>query len=175
MARLKLFLGLLFAAPPLVLTGCAPPMILASAGFQALSSGTAVYINGELEVAYRVPLEDVWVATQAAFEDMQFTVTDARRRTEVKALLFAEELSGRETTVTVVASTPVVTQVTVRVGFVGDQSLSRLIVDRIEAKMSQNEALPPIQPVPVVPVPTAEPVTPPIPVQEPPGQTPPAQ
>jgi hypothetical protein len=146
---------------PVVMTACAPPMLLASAGFQALSNGTAVYVNGELEVAYRVPMLEVWAATRAAVDEMQFAIVDARIRSDYKALLFAEEFSGRSMTIAVTARTPVVTKVTVRVGFVGDQSLSRLIMDRIEAKMNEQESLPPIQPVPVVPVPQAEPVSPP--------------
>lgn len=119
--------------------GCAPPMLLASAGFQALSSGTAVYVNGELEVAYRVPFDQVWEATQAAVADMQFKIVDARIRTETKALLFAEELSRRSTTIAVTIHTPTVTKVTIRVGMVGDQSISRLIMDRIEARMVEQE------------------------------------
>lgn len=115
--------------------GCAPPMMLASAGFQALSNGTAVYVNGELEVAYRIPFDTVWTATQNAFREMEFQITDARIRTPTKALLFAEEESGRSTSVAVTLRTPMVTKVTIRVGFVGDQSLSRLMMDRIEAHM----------------------------------------
>lgn len=116
-------------------------MLLASAGFQALSNGTAVYVNGELEVAYRVPFGRVWEAMQIAMADMQFRIVDARIRTESKALLFAEEVAGRSTTISVTARTPVVTKVTIRVGLIGDQSISRLIMDRLEAKMAEMESL----------------------------------
>lgn len=168
MRRLPLFLfALAVGAMPVAMTACAPPMLLASAGFQALSNGTAVYVNGELEVAYRVPFLDVWAATQDAFTEMQFKIVDARIRSDYKALLFAEELSGRSTSVAVTSRTPVVTKVTIRVGIVGDQSLSRLVMDRIEAKMNEREALPPVQPMPVVPVPQAEPVPVPEPVPPP--------
>lgn len=128
-------------------------MMLASAGIQALSSGTAVFANGELEVAYRVPFHRVWEATQSAMREMQFEIEDARIRTETKALLFAEELSGRSTTVSVVSLTPMVTQVRIRVGFIGDQSLSRLIMDRIESRMADLEReLGPANPEPMPPV-----------------------
>lgn len=132
--------------------GCAPPMLLASAGFQALSNGTAVYVNGELEVAYQVPFGRVWEAMQIAMAEMQFKIVDARIRTETKALLFAEEVTGRSTTISVTARTPVVTKVTIRVGLIGDQSISRLVMDRLEAKMAEMEAeLGPAIPAPMPP------------------------
>ncbi|MCC6675634.1 MAG: DUF3568 family protein [Phycisphaerales bacterium] len=150
--------------------GCAPPMLLASAGFQALSNGTAVYVNGELEVAYRVPFHKVWEATQNAIADMQFKIVDARIRTETKALLFAEEVTGRSTTIAVTQRTPIVTKVTIRVGLIGDQSISRLIMDRIEAKMVDLDGdlvLPAVNVRPTSPAPTPpaaiEPAPPPAP------------
>lgn len=130
--------------------GCAPPMLLASAGLQALSNGTAVYVNGELEVAYRVPFDRVWEAMQQAVAEMRFKIVDARIRTPTKALLFAEEVTGRSTTISVTARTPLVTKVTIRVGLIGDQSISRLIMDRLEARMAEMEQeLGPAQPMPL--------------------------
>ena len=83
----------------LVLAGpaCAP-IVVATAGFGVLQSGTAAFINGELESAQIAPLDTVYECTLLALNDLQFKVISQRKGAS-SASFHAREEHGRSITI----------------------------------------------------------------------------
>ncbi len=116
----------------LAAAGCAPTVV-ATAGFGALQAGTAAFINGELEAAQVAPLAAVRKATEEALAELQFEVV-SQRHSETSASFHARETHGRSITIELRAKSPVVTKANIRVGLMGDQVMSRLILGEIQAR-----------------------------------------
>lgn len=126
------------------LSSCAPPVLVASAGVQAFTAGAGAFANGELRAAWLVPLEDLWPAANDTVRALEFVVEDARLEPEDriaegeparKGLIFAEDGTGRTVEFFLVAVTPSVTRLSIRVGVFGDEAVSRLILRRLEQEV----------------------------------------
>lgn len=126
--RARLLTAILLAACP----ACAPTVV-ATAGFGVLQSGTAAFINGELESAQIAPLDIVYECTLKALNDLQFKIV-SQRKGAASASIHAQEVHGRSITIKLSAKSPVVTKTNIRVGLMGDQVMSRLIQGEIQAR-----------------------------------------
>jgi hypothetical protein len=126
---------LVWAAVALVaaaVPACAPTVV-ATAGFGALQAGAESFINGELESAQFCPLESVRKACTDALAALQFEVVSERHDAR-SASINATELHGRSIRIKLSAKSPVVTKTNIRVGLMGDQVMSRLIMGEIQAR-----------------------------------------
>ena len=110
-------------------SGCVPLLIGAAAG-----AGGIVYVKGALVHNIDESVEDIHKASLAALKDLNLFVTSDelnRHSAEIKA----EYEDGKKINIKVDAITEYVSKVTVRVGMVGDQEDSRLILNAIEKKL----------------------------------------
>lgn len=118
--------------------------VAASAGVSALQFGSAAFINGELEVADRVPLGAAYAAAHRALEVLAFPIEREAIYKDV-GFLTAQESGGRRIKIVLERKSPVVTKFNIRVGL-GDQSLSKLLMLQIQTEL-RGEWGPPAEPV----------------------------
>lgn len=116
-----------------VLAGCAAPVMFAGPAMQAVSVGAGAFSNGELTAAWPVPMEELWISTRRVIDELQFPVKAVRTSEDAQtAIVFADDTQGRDVEIRVDAVTPVVSTIRIRVGFWGDEAVSRLVLSRIE-------------------------------------------
>lgn len=106
--------------------GCAALVVGAAAGV-----GTVAYVNGELDTVVEASLDDTWEATQAAIEDLEFTVTESS-----KDALAAEQVSrtaeDKKIQIHLNRETDSTTRIRIRVDVFGNEDLSRTILEEIK-------------------------------------------
>ncbi len=113
---------------------CAAPVVIASAGFGALQTGTEAFIRGELEAAVVHPMEHVFQAAQDAMTALNFPSRGAKMG-EANAYVLAKEVQGRKIDINLQMKSKNVTKINIRVGVFGDQAVSRLILAEIQEKL----------------------------------------
>jgi hypothetical protein len=128
---ISLILVCLFPA----LTGCAlPATVVLSAAAPVAQAGASSYIDNELITAINHPLNECERAVQRALADLQF---DHRltRGTGPSRYLLAHDLDDTPVEIRLQAVTPVLTRLSIRVGFWGDQAISRALLTQIEREL----------------------------------------
>ncbi len=130
----KLALILLLLASPAVLTGC---LAAAAVGGGAVAgAGTIAYIKGELKSTEGYPFATVWDATVKAVEQLEFIVVNK----------VSDAVSGKYEVVTADNKTvhidvkrvgDNITEIKIRVGTFGDETLSRYILNKIQSNIKQ--------------------------------------
>ena len=109
-----------------LLTGCAAILVGAAVG-----AGTVVYVNGQLKAADDVSLDRAWNASLAAMDSLQFKVTK-QQRDALAGNIVARGADDRKVEIWLKKQTDKVTEVRIRVGFFGDETLSRTIHSEIQ-------------------------------------------
>ncbi|MEY4385174.1 MAG: hypothetical protein RLY20_457 [Verrucomicrobiota bacterium] len=118
-----LFASLLAA---LLFSGCAAVIVGAGAG-----AGVYAYVRGEMKGNENHSLDQTWAATQAAMKDLQFNVS-SQQKDALQARLIARTAMDKRIEINLTKITDNTTEVTIRVGTFGDQTLSHTIVQAIE-------------------------------------------
>ena len=111
--------------------GCA---VLLVGGGAVAGAGMVAYAKGELTAAETADLDRVWAAAQGAMDDLDFVI-QSRLTTAGSAKLIARGAGSRRVTVTVERRVGSLTDITVRVGYFGDEPLSRLILQKIRRRL----------------------------------------
>jgi hypothetical protein len=111
--------------------GCAAVVI---GGAAAAGAGTVAYIRGELRAVESAPLDRVWSASQAAMDDLQFAPT-TKDKDGLSARLIARTASDKKVTINLAKQGDNVTEIRIRVGFFGDESVSRLVLEKIKLRL----------------------------------------
>ncbi len=111
--------------------GCA---VLLLGGGAAAGAGIVAYTKGELTTAEEADLDRVWAAAQGAMDDLDFVI-QSRLTTAGSAKLIARGAGSRRVTVTVERRVGNLTEISVRVGYFGDEPLSRLILQKIRRRL----------------------------------------
>ncbi len=121
---------LLSAGLLLPLSGCIVAAV-AAAGV-----GTYAYVKGEMKTTLSAPLDRAYDAAKAALvDDLQFALTDDRKDA-LQAIIKAREADKTQISLNLNASPDgKLTDITVRVGTFGDEAKSRLILDKIRARL----------------------------------------
>jgi hypothetical protein len=132
--------------------GCAAPVIVATAGLTAVEAGTSAYIRGVLEAAERASLDEMWVAATRMFENLQYKVVQANRYDNY-CYMAARAENGSSITVRLERSSPMVTNINIRVGLLGDQSLSQLLLATMREELSKIRSAPKQEETPKSPEP----------------------
>lgn len=135
-----------------MLSGCTAAAVATVAGTAGigLAQGQAeAFINGELKAARMVSLDEVEVATLQAMKELKVEVI-THRRGPIDAYIMAKSKGGPEIKVSLKEKTPVVTKIETRVGIMGDQAVSRLVMTRIDAMLGIAHPLIPIEVSPIV-------------------------
>jgi len=100
----------------------------------AQPSASYTQVVGELEAIEHATLDQTWDASLIAMERLGFVVTQ-RDRTDVEARILAHTQGGREVRIRLSKDTTILSRLRIRVGTFGDESLSRLILERIETHL----------------------------------------
>jgi len=111
--------------------GCAAVLV---GGGVAAGAGTVAYLRGELRAVESAPLDRVWEASQAAMKDLQFAVT-TKQKDALSARLIARTALDKQVTINLAKQGDKVTEIRIRVGFWGDESLSRLVLEKIKLRL----------------------------------------
>ncbi len=119
----------LLLAAALGLSGCALFLIGAGA---AAGAGAVVYVSGELKATDEVAIDRAYRATLAAMDTLKFRVTKTQQDA-LAALVVARRADDTPVTIRLKRQTDTLTEVRIRVGTWGDESLSRLIHDKIRS------------------------------------------
>jgi len=110
-------------------SGCALFLV---GGAAAAGAGTVAYVNGELEETEGVAYDTAYDATLAAMNDMQNAVVD-KSKAGVEAKILARTSGDKKIQITLNKQSASVTEIHIRVGTFGDESLSRQILDKIKS------------------------------------------
>ena len=122
--------GLLLIFVLMGTAGCVPLLIGAAVG-----AGSMVFINGALVENIDESVEDLHQAALDALKDLEiFVMSD--ELTRHSALIKAEYTDGKNVDIKVDAITEYVSKITIRVGLIGDQEDSRLILNAIEKRLN---------------------------------------
>jgi ABC-type glycerol-3-phosphate transport system substrate-binding protein len=112
-----------------VLAGCVGLVVGAAAG-----AGAVAYVRGELQAQESAPIGKVLTAAKGAIEDLKLTLISATAD-DYKGKVRAATAEGTKITIELKHVGKDVTSVHVRVGTLGDETLSRQILDAIEARL----------------------------------------
>ena len=132
MKKQKLLILVLLAACPFILTGCLAAA--AVGGAAAAGAGTVAYIKGELKATEEATLNKTWEATVAAIDELQFLVVN-KIKDNVSAELEAKTADNKTVKIQLKRVTDNLTDISIRIGTFGDESLSRYILSKIEARL----------------------------------------
>lgn len=131
MDRKSCVLLTLLVLSSLLVGGCAA-VVLGGAAAGA-GAGTVAYIKGELQATEGVSLDRAWSAARGAVQEMKFVVTN-EERDAVRGKINALGVDNRKIQIKLERRSESVTQVNIRVGVFGDETVSRLILERMRAR-----------------------------------------
>lgn len=114
----------------LINSGCAAMLI---GGGAAAGVGTVAFIKGELRSTEQAALDQVWPAVISAMGELEFNVIQ-QTKDAVFAKLIARTSDDKKVKIDLIKKSDTITEIKIRVGTFGDQSLSRMILDKIKAK-----------------------------------------
>jgi Protein of unknown function (DUF3568) len=109
--------------------GCA--LFLLGAG-AAAGAGTVAYMGGVLKASDEVSMDRAWNASLQAMKDLEFKVTKSQKDA-LEGEITAHRADDTKITILLKKQTDKVTEFRIRVGFWGDENLSRLIYDKIKS------------------------------------------
>jgi hypothetical protein len=105
------------------------------AGVSAVQAGTASFIGGELESAEATEMHVLYeIIQEVLVEELAFEVTAARAG-ENYAYIHTRETQGRTIRITLERKSPIVTKLNIRVGWFGDQPMSRIVLGAIQSRL----------------------------------------
>jgi hypothetical protein len=94
--------------------------------------GTYAYINGELKTSESVKLDKAYDATLVAMKDLSYPVTE-KQKDVLEGKIVARTAGDKKIQVNLKKTTDTVTEIRIRVGTFGDETLSRHILEKIKA------------------------------------------
>ena len=129
--KVKLLILALMASLLALMSGC----VLFVAG-AAAGAGVAGYawVNGEVKTTEAASLDRTWNATLAAMKDLEFPVT-SQAKDALEADLMARNASNASINIKLRKLDKASTEIRIRVGTFGDESLSRTILNKINSRL----------------------------------------
>ncbi|MBI4378325.1 MAG: DUF3568 family protein [Nitrospinae bacterium] len=124
------FLNLILLTGLLTLSGC--PLFLVGTG-AVVGAGTAVYIGGELKVEEQVDMNRAWNSSQKAMKDLEFRVTKSQKDV-LAGEIVALRADDTKIIIRLKKRSDQSTEFRIRAGTFGDESLSRLIHEKIKSR-----------------------------------------
>ena len=117
-------------------TGC----IAAGASVGAATAVGTAYFRGEHKSVETAPVYRVWLATLVALDELGLRVERERFQTH-RGYAVARREDGKPIKVEVLRQSSRLTQLRIRVGTFGEESLSKLIAERVHAEVSDTVAV----------------------------------
>lgn len=112
----------------LLLAGCGA-MVMGGAA----ATGTYFYVNGKAQGTFSVDVQSAFDAAQATCNELQIPIV-SQRKTETEAGIKGR-LSGDDVTISMVLVGADLTQISVRVGLMGNEPASRRILGAISGRL----------------------------------------
>lgn len=134
------------------LGGCSTAVIAAAgatAGFGLAQGQAEAFITGELKAARMVPLADAERAVFDALTELQ-TAVKVHSRHEHRVYIMAKAEGGPDLRTNLKFISPMATRIEIRVGLLGDQATSRLLLARIDAMLGIQQPIVPVEVSPIV-------------------------
>jgi hypothetical protein len=129
--KMKLLITVLMASLLTLMSGCVLFVVGAAAG-----AGVAGYawVNGEIKTTESASLDRTWNATLAAMKDLEFPVT-SQAKDALEADLTARNASNTSINIKLMKMDSASTEVHIRVGTFGDESMSHAILNKINSRL----------------------------------------
>lgn len=121
---------LLLTAP-----GCAAPLV-ASAAPAAARAGTSAFVSGEMRIARKASMAETWQAAHDALATLELDIKITRCSDRRRYIMARDGDRGPEIRIQLDRRSPVLTKISIRVGFFGDAAVSRVIVQQIDAQLA---------------------------------------
>lgn len=132
MRKKQVVLTVLLVCGPVFVGGCPGILLLAAVGVGA--AGTVAYVKGDLNAVEGKQLDTVYAATKKAVEELELKVTtDAKD--QMGAQIVARDSQDKKVTIKLAATTKDTTTISIRFGAFGDETKSRLVLDKIRKKL----------------------------------------
>ena len=119
-----------------IFVGCAP---LAFIGGAALGVGGYKYYNGALIVIYKASFNKTWDASVSALENLDYQIYESNKKMTSGTIITTGTLKER-TKLSLKYVSLEETEVTIRVGLLGDKAASNKIKDKISALVFNTKA-----------------------------------
>ena len=127
MWKKEVFLALLLAGTEVLIPGC----VVAAVG---VGAGTVAYVMGNLKAVEAKNIDAVYNATKKAIAELELkTSTDTKDA--MSAVITARDAQDKKITIKLEATTQETTKLSVRVGWFGNETKSRLIYDKIRENL----------------------------------------
>lgn len=111
---------------------------LAIAGAAAAGvAGTYIYTEGRLESVEKAPLDRVYEATVRAMQDLEFELKE-QSKDALQARVVALRADKSEVKVALEHKADETTDVRIRVGVIGDEAVSRTVLERIRRNLGKS-------------------------------------
>ena len=119
---------LLLVGAGMFVGGC----VVAAVG--AGAAGTVAFIRGDLEAAEAKKLDVVYDATLKALEELELPVSQ-KSKDKMSALIVAHDARSKKIKIKLHATTEETTKISIRVGWFGSESKSRMIYEEIQKNL----------------------------------------
>jgi hypothetical protein len=129
--RYRIDIAVFFILLSLVNSGCAAVLL---GGGAAAGAGTVLYVKGELQSVEEVPLDRAWNAANLAVRDMGFVIGNSEKD-DLSGNLTAYTADNKKVQIKLKRRAESITEIRIRVGTFGDESLSRLILEKIRERL----------------------------------------
>jgi len=132
----RLVLILLLLASPAVLTGCLAAVAIG--GGAAVGAGTSgyiiAYLKGELKLTVGYSFSGVWAATVKTVEELDFIVIN-KVSDAISGQYECVTADNKKIHINVKRIGDNITEIAIRVGTFGDETLSRYILNKIQSNI----------------------------------------
>lgn len=113
------------------MTLCGGCLVVAVGGAAAAGAGTVAYLRGELQTTVDASLERAVAASQQALKDLKMPVT-AEERDGISGRITARAAGDKKVVIRTRKVTGTATELGIRVGTWGEETMSHQILDRIK-------------------------------------------
>ena len=131
MRKGRVFSILALAGMAVLAQGCAVAWVGAGVGAGA---GTVAYLRGDLEAVESKDIDTVLEATEKAVEELELKVSK-KTKDKMSAVIVARDAGDKKITIKLSAAVEGSTKLSIRVGWFGDETKSRLIYQKIQEKL----------------------------------------
>ncbi|MFZ9682567.1 MAG: DUF3568 family protein [Cephaloticoccus sp.] len=125
---IRLLAGLMLAGSALAYSGCVAVVAAGAAG-----TGVA-WCNGRMETTVNASIDDVYAASCSAVSDMEFASV-SNKKSALDAELIARTALDKRVEIELKKVNDNVTEVSIRVGIFGDETVSLAILDKIKSRL----------------------------------------
>ena len=126
MDKKQIFLIALLLGTSLVVGGC----IVAAVG----GAGTAAYVMGDLKGTEAKDIDTVYKASEKAIGQLNFNITE-KNVDKLSGRIIARDSQDKKVTIKIRATSENTTEVSIRVGFFGDETKAMLIYQKIQENL----------------------------------------